>query len=76
MVRVLRRQGAFSRYGGGAVGLWQEAILSSTTLTDGTDLCAAQICSAPVIRKALTPPLSQRERGQEESPLPHFGGEG
>jgi|GEM_PF-2010060 len=28
------------------------------------------------IRKSLTPPLSQRERGQKESPLPQNGGEG
>jgi len=37
-------------------------------------LDAAQICEAPVIRKALTPALSQREREQEESPLLQNGG--
>ncbi|GEM_PF-1915984 len=45
-------------------------------ISTGCVLCAARICSAPFIRKSLTPALSLWEREQEESPLPHFGGEG
>lgn len=34
------------------------------------------MCSVPFSRKPLTPSLSQRQKGQAESPLPQQGEEG